>query len=250
MPMTPEQMEAMLEKLAESQQALSTGLQQMTQATQRGQELLTQGLSTLTQKINEGLERGEGGVPSHAPPNLKNEDLETMSRKELVDMILNGVTNVVDGKLGQITKDLGGQIADTRNETNRERIQREVDAARGKYKDFNEWRDEMQMQVKKNPMLSAEEAYILAKSGDSKKAKELDEKYAKLEAEEKAKSGEGSGARDKGGFGGMRPGTGERSNKRSDMKPDEAAEAAWDEIFGGRESELLSGELQNGAEAA
>jgi len=237
MPMTPEQMEAMLEKLAESQQALSTGLQQMTQATQRGQELLTQGLSTLTQKINEGLERGEGGVPSHAPPNL-------------VDMILNGVTNVVDGKLGQITKDLGGQIADTRNETNRERIQREVDAARGKYKDFNEWRDEMQMQVKKNPMLSAEEAYILAKSGDSKKAKELDDKYAKLEAEEKAKSGEGSGARDKGGFGGMRPGTGERSNKRSDMKPDEAAEAAWDEIFGGRESELLSGELQNGAEAA
>lgn len=246
MPMTPEAMEEMLENLANSQKALTEGLDKMARATQQGQQLLTESLATLTSRLNDSLEldnsrrRSSDDDDGKLPTDV---DFETMSRKELVDFIVKGVGGAVDKKMEGLHKGLKEEIDTTRSETNRERLQREVDAMRKEHKDFDDWKEEMLLLVKKNPMLTAKEAYILSRSGDNKKAKELDEKYAKLAKEEAEKNGEGSGKAK--GFGGMRPGSGERRTNKTDMTANEAAEAAWDDVFGGHESELLSGELES-----
>lgn len=168
-------------------------------------------------------------------------ELEAMPRKQLVNFILEQMNGVMKENL----KSLKSDINSTREESARDRVMRQVTEMREKHKDFDDWKDEMQVLVKKNPMLDAREAYLLARAGDSKKAKDLDEKYSKDAAEDDDGNADRSkgdkGPEKKTGFGGMRPGSGARSEESHSMDKDEAFEKAWEESFGGDNSDLLTG---------
>lgn len=204
------------------------------------QENFQSNLSGLLDKIGKGDDDDDS---SSRNPTYNDDDLETMSRKEFLGVITSSITK----DLKPVFEDVRKEINATRTESAKDRVIREYKELKSEKKDLDQWQEEIKIQLKKNPSLSIGEAYTLARSGDNEKAKKMDEEFKMGSfAETDSKDGKNK----EGGFGGMRPDAGSRSEQRSDMTKEESSEKAWDDIFGGREQELLAGEIPNSSEAA
>ena len=97
-----------------------------------------------------------------------------------------------------------------------------VQAMRSKYKDFDVWTPEVEKIVKDSKgVIDLDDAYQLARVKNPAKAKEQDDKLAKTQADDAAKS-----------FGGMKPTGSPQRVEKQDMSEADAAETAWNEVMG------------------
>lgn len=180
-------------------------------------------IKTLKKGSDKPKDKSDAATPPTASEaTLDDAKLETMSRRQLVDLILGRVGKVVEEKI----KPIGESLETTREETLRNDLKAQLKDASEKYEDFWSFRDETQAILKRHPDLSIEDAYHLAKSGNP-------EKVAKLEDERKVKEEEDrkDSKRDKESskFGGFLPTSGV-TRRSEQMSPEEAAEAAWEEV--------------------
>ena len=150
------------------------------------------------------------------------QDVESLSRKEfLSDVILPQLGGMLDEKLKGISDRLDGVSSDFETKSVRD----EVALMRGNRKDFDQWGTEVTKELKKNPSLTVEDAYLLARTRDPDKAKKIDDDIETKEKEAAAKAAEQGG-----NFGGMRPSGGGEVEERDDMEQDEAADKAWEDV--------------------
>lgn len=158
-------------------------------------------------------------------------DVDSLSRKELIAHI-----NKMNEKgLARVLKPLMKQIEGLSNQTEADRMKQEFVAAKAKYSDLPQWKDELLANMKRNKDLSVEDAYLLARSKNPDKAKEIDTKAAQ-EAEEKERT-----ENPKKPFGGLMPTSGVKSEDDNTGKMDqtEASEKAWDQAMAGVPEEII-----------
>jgi len=148
-------------------------------------------------------------------------DLESLDRKTFADTIVQAV-------VGRLTEDaikpMADRVDNLHNTVETRDLRSELKATADAHKDFWDWKDEMGQQVQRVPGLSAQDAYQLARSSNVEKAAELDKKYAPAPNSDVDNPPAG------GSFGGMRPGA-VQTDPATDMKPDQAAEKAWEETM-------------------
>lgn len=142
-------------------------------------------------------------------------DLEEMSNAELAQFISTNIVSAIQRDLAPLRNDIESVQTNTKT--------KEIDAdiarlVKGDAPDFWEWRAEMQPLVEANPLLTAEQAYVLARRTNPTKARQLDAK-SKPKSEPR--------------FFGLTPTSNPNSaahNKRMNAK--DAAHDAWDKVMG------------------
>lgn len=246
MPLTDEQIEKMLEgqqktleALTKGQESLQKDLADAVRAGQAGTaEVVKEAILGLQESLGSRSDDDDEGDRGSAnpPTEMTEQQLEAMPRKEFMAYMMNNFTGVLKNELKGVRDDL----ADTRTSSARERMARAIEAEREKHTDFDDWKDEMKVRLKKNPALTPSELYTLVRADNPQKAKELDGKYEEIR---KQNAGEGGGEDGKDGFGGMRPGADQRSGgqQRTDMEKDEAFDDAWEKSFGDNPELLATG---------
>ena len=202
-------------QLSETLSKLSTGI-----------EALATGFGALGDKI-------DGMKPGEKKDDKKKEDfsdIESLNRKDFLGVILKEVGGLLEDKISPLTDKIGG----VEKSASQKGIAEQVKQSQDGHKDFWDWKEEMGAEVKKNPYLTPEDAYVLARTGNSKKAKEMDEKY-----EDKKNAGAGGEDKERlekvGPFGGLTPTSG-KTVPSENMSTADAAESSWNEIFGGDEA--------------
>jgi len=225
MPLTEEE----AKKLEEEQKKKEEEQEKRVQETQETLRELTKsvaalvdGMSGLTKRVDEITETRSASRPSE-DEFAQFGDLEVLSRKDFMDVILKKMEKVLEDKLDGVTK----EVSTVKAERESDLVRNQIKQAEKDHPDFWEWREEMKELVQRNPSLTAEDAYILARASNAKKAKEIDAKYTKedkREGEEKEKKGTPS-------FGGLTPTSGSTTDNDNLTKED-AAETAWRRVFG------------------
>lgn len=152
-------------------------------------------------------------------------DLESMSRTEFLDVIMDGVGKMLDEKV----KPVAERIEKKTEKDLEEEVNKAVSQAQKDHKDFWEWKDEMGKELTKNPYLMPEDAYQLARLHNATKAKEMDVKFPSEEEVKKQKEEEA--AKEHPGFGGLTPTSG-KTVPSDTMNFDDASEAAWQKVAG------------------
>lgn len=152
----------------------------------------------------------------------KNVDVDKLSNKEFMALLMKNVGGLLDEKVGGVTKKVDGVMQGVRNKDLTEQFEK----LSGKHKDFKEWGDEMNALAKENPTLSLKRLYTLAREENPDKTKTLDEKYADKKDDTKD---EGLSL-----FGGFRPttktsGADGKDGKKDKVTIDQALDKAWEE---------------------
>lgn len=233
----------------------------------KGMQTMGTALTQVVEKMNS--QTSAGGGKSTNKDDIEGEfsvdgvDLERLDRKQLVSLIMKGVS----AEVAKAVKPLSEQISSVDTNTNKLSAQQQVEKilADPKNKDFNDWVPEMKVILKDNPNLSIKAALTLARTENPDKTKELSDKYKLNEGSttdddknnggDKGKTvkkdtksgptlgykpkGDKSGASkdgdDKGGekkkpgYGGMAPSGGAEEEHNSNMDPSDAASKALDE---------------------
>ena len=153
-------------------------------------------------------------------PTLSDDDLESLSRKDLVALIENRLVNAVTENLKPVTE----KISNVEQNVNASSLQRQVSEAKGKYKDFDNYAQDM-LSLHKQPqykLLDVDSLYQIAKAKDPSKA------YKEPEPEPQV-------VNKKPEFGGFFPSSAAARDpeRNKSMSRKEAVESAWNEIFGG-----------------
>ena len=190
-----------------------------------GMKTLGDAVGSMMQQIKTMNDRiSEQKDAKSAPPKDEYTDLERLGRNEFMNVILDKVGALFDSKLEPLSEQVGTIKKTQSTMTVDQQIKEMVE----KHDDFWDWKQEIGAKVKANPYLTAEEAYNLVRIENPKKAKELDEKYKPEEEPEEDPTPEG-----KPRFGGLTPTSGAKTEGTEDMDADDAADAAWDKVFGG-----------------
>lgn len=158
----------------------------------------------------------------------KAEDIDSMSNSELLTLI----SGMMDKAVQKHLKPVAARVELSEEERERAAVREELKEAAAQYEDFGEWLAPIKERLSKNPNLSVDEAYRLARSDNPDKAKEIDEKTAN-----KANANEDEGEL----FGGLLPTSGVFSDNES-MDSEKAAEVAWERTFGNRTPSALTAE--------
>lgn len=150
-------------------------------------------------------------------------DVNSLDNGAFQKLIMKEIGGMLDERLGQFGQKLDGVTTEFRTGKLRE----EYDKIKKDHPDFDDWSDEMKALAKTNPGLSLKQLYNLVRSEDTKKAKELDEKYVK--ADDKGKPDTGLTM-----FGGFRPtigktGGGDAGKGGEKLDAAKAGEKAWEE---------------------
>lgn len=146
-------------------------------------------------------------------------DLESLSRRELVELIENRLVKAVGENLKPVTE----KITSVEQSVNARTLQQQVDSAKMKYKDFENFSNEM-LQLHNQPQfraLDVDSLYHIAKA-------RFPEKAYKEPAPEPTPA-------PKQQFNGFFPtsAVNRSSEGKKSMDTKQAVEAAWNEIFGG-----------------
>lgn len=120
-------------------------------------------LTLLDPRYIKAMEQGKE-LPALKP--AAGADLDSMSRAQLVELIVNKVSQQVTDQVNSLKGTVGDMMAGM-----------EVKEASAKYSDFWEYKDAMRALVKKNDSLTIDDAYKLAKAN---------RQYEKSEAEKQA----------------------------------------------------------------
>lgn len=174
-------------------------------------------------------------------------DLESMDRKQFADFLTGHMTKKVKSLIEGVNKQVG-EVAETAKKT---AVETQIEKAAGKFNDFYDWSNEMRDTHKRNPTLTVEEAYKLARANNPEKAARLDAHYkaasdsgGKNSGDDKSSQGgggeqsSGSGSDDSSGeqgkqsYGGMPPGGGKTATPRN-MTKEQAIEDAWNKTMQG-----------------
>lgn len=180
---------------------------------------LQQSLSSLSDAIS-GLKPADK-TDDDDSMQFNDEDLETMSRKELIALINQNTEKAISKSLGTVTKNidaLGGKLDETISSYTVKEFEKD-------HKDLMEWKTEIRDILSSGRSNNVADAYTLARNLNVDKAKKLDEKYNPTPKKE--------GKDVVLGFRGFPPGgstKGAQGNTR--MTVAEAATAAWDDAVG------------------
>ena len=148
------------------------------------------------------------------------DELETMSRRELLDLIERKLERRVEERVGKVLQ----EVQSVRARTEEEKVLQEISQLEKQHPDFWEWRDEMIKIAQEMPGISPRRAYLLAKQENPKKAEELAAKYQRKD--DKDEGNEGARPR----FAGLTPTSGPAPAARGKLPPEKAAEAAFEEV--------------------
>jgi len=193
-----------------------------------GMNALASNMKTMQDNMSAMMQKQAEPPPVIDPPKPKPDplsaDLESLGRKEFADVIVSAV-------VGRIKEDMvspmESRVDNLHKTVETGGLKAEMKAVQEAHPDFWDWKDEMGARVAQTPNISVEDAYILARASDSEKALEMDEKY---KSKDDGQGGDDTGSNKPGSFGGMRPGA-VQSDPATDMKPDQAAEKAWEETM-------------------
>jgi hypothetical protein len=188
--------------------------------------------------IHTEIKRVEGKIDAGAKPPSGNDSESDEGTGAMDESALERMSRVDFGKFlaGNIMKTLEKSLLKPLNErldsmeTNFDRYKatKDVEQASKSLKNFDKWTDEIKQVLEKHPSLSVDEAYALAQTVNPKKADELSsaERAAAEKAEQEKKQAE------RRSFGGLLPTSG-LTARNDKMNPQEAAEAAFDELLPG-----------------
>lgn len=146
----------------------------------------------------------------------KAEDLETLSRKEFAEHLVERVKT-------EVVKPVEERIVQSEEETTAAGVRAQLAQVSKEKSDFWDWQGEMVEVLKKHPTLGVEEAYRLARAGNPDKAQTIDKAAVEKDVEKQKKD------KPETTFGGLLPTSG-RASKNKRMSPKTAAEQAWDEL--------------------
>jgi hypothetical protein len=156
-------------------------------------------------------------------------NLELMSRAEFQRYILKQFEKILDDKV----KPIGTRVEDVDSTVRANNIARALEVAQKEHRDFMEWKEEMIDLTKRVQGISPEEAYQLVVAQNPKKAAELKDKYksaeekaAEEEVEQKKKEKKAHP------WGGLTPTSGEVSEEIKNLSKEDAANLAWEKVFG------------------
>lgn len=156
----------------------------------------------------------------------KDVDLETMTRKELMSTIIGEVKKwaqeeVIQPRENEANANRERQaIADTKEQ---------IKQAKQDHEDFDEWIDEIKEVIEAQPGLDIESAYVVARTKNKDKASQLDAAAAEKAKEAQKKEEEKKEKELAKDFGGLLP-TSTLTHNSEGLKPQEAAEAAAEEV--------------------
>lgn len=150
-------------------------------------------------------------------------DVNSLDNAGFQKFLMKEIGGLLDEKLGAVGQKIDGVSSEFRNG----KIREEYDKIKQDHPDFDDWGTEMAALAKENPGLSLRRLYTLARSEDSKKAKELDEKHGKTKDAKKEDT-------ELTLFGGFRPtigktGGGDAGKSGEKMTADQAGQKAWEE---------------------
>ncbi len=209
---------------AKPEDKVNTAIEALTRTT----SLLTEGLARMQEQqgqILESLKPKEEPKPVHKTVTKENlfegiEDVDSMTPAQAAQHVLEKLTGQFENRMSELmgkTEERVQRIADDfYTKDSKEQIDRLASAN----KDFFEWTNEIRATMKSHPSLSPSQAFNLAKSENPKKVSEMAKKYPAELKETKTR-----------GFG-LTP-TSSRTTGTGKMSANEAAEKAFDEIFGG-----------------
>ena len=171
-----------------------------------------------------------GDDDSTDPPTRREEvDLEKLSRKDFMGVIVQALTKHLDEKLKPIAE--GAEQTSVRLQRDDMRRQlKEIEDNPDMYPDFDEFADEVQEVLKEKGNLSLDEAFALARHRNPDKTKELTDKRIKKETEEADAK--------KPDFLGFTPTSG-KSSPNKKMTEAQASEDAWDKTIAGTPAAAL-----------
>jgi hypothetical protein len=161
------------------------------------------------------------------------QNLETLDRSGFLGVILEEVRGLLKEEVAPVKQ----AVQDTSDDATKADVKRQVAKAEKAHPDLWEWREEMGEIAKRSPGLTVEEIYKLARASDPDKVKEVDEKFRSDEDKEKEKTVEKEKKATEeqkalvGPFGGLTPTSGKTAEK-NDMTMEDAAETAFDKVFG------------------
>lgn len=208
MPLTEEEKKAEEERkkvMTETLTTLSTAVGAMTEG--------MKGLGERIGNIEEGIK------PVEKETEKTYDNLEALSRKDFLDVIVDKVGGVIKDGIDPIDEKVKTMSDDRRNSATFQQIEK----AKGKYKDFEDWKPELVAKIQSTKgAVSIDEAYVLVRAENSDKRKELDEKY---KGDEDVKKDEGPK------FGGLTPTSG-KTIPSEELEGTDAAELAWDKVMG------------------
>lgn len=217
-----EQLKKDMGELAKTVKGLGEGI--------KGLSGLGETLKSLKTDI-EGLKKGDDTKrkKKQVDPNL-----ELMSRAELVQHVMSQIGDIIEDKV----KPLSENITKVDQGVRTSEAQKQLKAAMKKHPDFLEWKEEIQELVGRVSGLSPEEAYDMVRYRNPKKAQELDEKYKSEEEKKKEEEAKKKKEKKANPFGGLTPTSGEVTEEDGKKhSKEDAAELAWQKVFGGQAEE-------------
>lgn len=168
--------------------------------------------------VAERLAADEKGRPT-------DDEMNNMTGAELISTVSSIVSETVNEEVGRLRADMGKKTDSDKLTV----MKAEVEDLQSKNKDFGDWKPEMLKLVGEVPGLSVEQAYQLAKINDVDKATKLDVKYEVSRDKDVNKQPP---------YGGILP-TSTQTVPSRNMSPKDAAEAAFDQVFGGVDPSTL-----------
>jgi hypothetical protein len=143
------------------------------------QQTMQEGLSSITNALSEGLLSGgkTGEEDKKKQPEISADDLENMSRAELVQHTVQSVLGALDGVIDPLKQ----EVDSVKQTTQKSSVARDIERARSAYKDFDKWGEEMVAVAETTPGISVERAYKLARLENPDKAAEMDKEFGLVE---------------------------------------------------------------------
>lgn len=153
---------------------------------------------------------------------------QTSTREEEVDFDSMSNTQLVQFLSQRLDEALGARLSSVETTVETLKVLREIDKAEAKHEDFWDYKDEIKSISIRNPTLSIEEAYQLAKSGKppKEKGKEGEEKVVTTRTEKLLKLPPRVSGEKPTGVAPSATKTGQTKGIKS------AAEKAWDDVVG------------------
>lgn len=114
-------------------------------------------------------------APPPAPPSA--DDLNAMTNAELVPHIAKLVAEVIDQRFSAISEPLQNAARTAVSTAEQTKLGIVIDRMKTEHKDFDDWRPEMRSLAEQHPTLTIPQLYMLARSSNADKMKELEAKY-------------------------------------------------------------------------
>lgn len=211
------------EKRRKEQEKRMTSLENSLSGLSENMKKFMTGLEGLGNKI-ESLQKSDDKSKSKPSSDV---NLETLDRSGFLNVILERVGSIIEEKITPIHED----VTQEKDRRSQESLAKQVKDAEKAHRDFWDWKEEMGEIAKRSPGLNVEEIYQLARIEHKDKAVEMDDKYKTDEEREKEKQKAESKNKPKEVFGGLTPTSG-KTAEVDNMTMDEAANKAYDEVFG------------------